>query len=90
MIHIITHIITYIITHITVLYLFDVVQVLRLDRSIINDDRVHMEVLSKTTNRVPVSPHNTFGYELVKKTIEDIFHHINVFVVPGNYHLHNN
>lgn len=44
-------------------------EVVELDRSLINDDRVKVEVLS-TDEAHPISPHdeNSFGYQIIKKT----------------------
>jgi hypothetical protein len=63
------------------------IQVVALDRDIIDDDRVQLEVIY-SQEPMPVASHKTFGFRAVQRCIESVFRHDNVLVVPGLYCTH--
>ena len=60
-------------------------QVIEYDRQIINDERVHIDVMSSTEPH-PISPSHdeSFGYQNIKTSILQVWKARDVVVSPGN------
>ena len=62
------------------------IQVLAHDHSVINDDRVHIEVVtSRPASQQSSHADDSFGYQTIKTSIQQIWRDENVVVAPGEY-----